>query len=276
MKEAEKALRDELYTKVAEKFKAIIKISAEMGDNIIKSEFEEKLEILTSKIPATSTESKGFASPELISAFINELKNAPKFIIKDPSEAIDIFGAKEVSVPEVFPSDEHAPIYDIAVPKIPGAAISQEKPTMSPKPPIAVPVVKPPVKGPPIAKPITKSPIKGPPTAKPRPAISPPPIAIKKPIVRPISHKTPPPKTITAPPTAKLPSPLSARKVAPVPIKPVTGIPKPLDPNPISAVPPSSEFSDIEEEIKKMGSVEDQLKELKDILSKEQQKKMKT
>ncbi|MHA1300934.1 MAG: hypothetical protein ACTSO9_16060 [Candidatus Helarchaeota archaeon] len=291
MKEAETALRNELYTKVAEKFKAIIKISEEMGDNVIKNEFIEKLEILTSKIPDASTEKKAEISPELIVAFIDGLREAPKNIIKDVSETIDIFaGEAEAPIPqEALASDQHVPSFDVPVPAIHGGPINNQNaavhsqplitgsPTTVPPPPIAIKPLSKPV--PPIV-----------PSAVPKkPPIVP---AIGSPSsVQPKPHASKPPKKLSQIP-AKPPSPLISRKVAPVPIKPkvtpavpssipsvpatpptpTTTTPPPI----ISPIVPSSEYADIEEEIKKMGSVEDQLKELKEILSKEQQKKMKT
>ena len=284
MKDSENALKNEDYLLLMQHFKEIIEISDKIDDESIKTEFTEKLEFLQARISQTGTSAGAVANPEQIQEFISDLLLAPQVIIREFSQPIEVAqavpatGETTVSVPQ----QPFTPAKPIVLPTKP-------PPTPSKKPVPAVPPSKtptPPTKGPPSRAPTR--PTKGPPTKAPtRPTKGPPTKAPTRPT------KGPPTKapTLTKPvPSNKM---ASLPKGVPQPIKPfqspvkepakpysipVKRTPKPITPSPMSTAKSglSAEDMAIEEEIKKLGSVEDQMKELKKILDDQKKKKIKT
>ncbi len=288
MKESETALKNEDYLLLMQHFKEIIEISDKIDDESIKTEFTEKLEFLKARITQTSTTTGVVANPEQIQEFISDLLLAPQLILREFSQPIEVAQAVpatgDTTVP--VPKQPFTPAKPISLPvKGPPPPTKAPTPAVPPTkgPPTRLPTKGPPMKAPTKGPPM-KAPTKGPPTRLPT----------KGPPMK-APTKGPPVKAPTLPSKGSIPSDklASLPKGVPQPIKPfvspvkepskpysipVKSSPKPLTPSPLSTSKSSVSTDDmaIEEEIKKLGSVEDQMKELKKILDEQKKKKIKT
>ena len=270
MKNAEKALKDEDYDSVIGHFKKIIEISEYIDDDDIKNEFLEKLEFLTSRMSQTGSVTQAIPSATSIADFIDDLIKAPNRIIKKFAQPIEIAaGGGRIAPARAVPAPEVPTARPLGETLTPATRITApadiRAPSSSSRPITPVPI-----------KPTTQPPVKPRPPIPIKPISQIPPKPLPSTPIKPISQI--PPKPLPSTPTKPI-SQIPPKPLPSTPITPITPIsPKPGPPIPMKSIQKNGtiDLSDIEEEIKKMGSVEDQLKELKKILEKQDEKKIKT